>query len=163
LLLIFISASLIGEIELTRKLTLVLELLCQWSCNSIEALCEIVPQVHLDMLHRPFWMECHLWKGGNRTFLYQNGACTSWYESISLSISIYMFVGASLYCLYHWGILVYDYQILHLSPLSYCSIFCLECLNHMALYLNLFIGIFSLVFFFFFFTSVWHWCSWNLI
>lgn len=108
MVLIFISASLIAEIELTRKLTLVLELLCWWSCNSTEALCQIVPQVHLDMLHLPFWMECHLWKGGNRIFLYQNGACTSWYESISLGISSYMSVGASLYCLYHWDILVYD-------------------------------------------------------
>lgn len=47
----------------------------------------------------------------------------------------------------YWFMTVY--QILHLSPLSYCSIFCLESLNHMALYLNLFIGIFFLGVFFF--------------
>lgn len=142
MVLIFISASLIGEIELTRKLTLVLELLCQWSCNSIEALCQIVPQVHLDMLHLPFWMECHLWKGGNRIFLYQNGACTSWYDSISLGISSYISVGASLYCLYYWDILVY-----------YCIRFYLSYFaqNHYIIHLSIWIFLllsFSLVFFF---------------
>ncbi|TYI93457.1 hypothetical protein E1A91_D02G137500v1 [Gossypium mustelinum] len=34
--------------------------------------------VHLDILLLPSLMECHLLKGGNRTFSFQSGACINY-------------------------------------------------------------------------------------
>lgn len=98
--------------------------LFHWSCYSIKPLCQINLQVHLDTLRLRFWMECHLLKGGNRIFLYQSGACTSWYEFISFGLSSYFSVGAVPFWIIGISWFAIGYQTFRLSLLCYCLIIC---------------------------------------
>ena len=114
--------------------------------SPVEALCEIVQQVHLDMLRLPFWMECHLLKDGNRIFLYPNGACTSWYESLTFDFSGYNYVGLlvlfALLGYFDLWLLIELYICHFYVSVEYCAIISIT----NSLLLNLFICLYIYIY-----------------